>query len=483
MKLLNKYLNKYSIFIFAIITFIICFSRTPFWDETHAFDIACLKLNEIYQISRIEGHTFLWYLILKPFSNIKFYPYSMFFINWIFCILSIYILWKKAPFEPIIKAFITFSTPFLLYFAPVARCYSIGILLLFLICSFFPERHKNPILFTLLIATCANTNLMCAIGCFWIGIIFLFELIEKYKENKIDKHLLLKIFSIFFLCGLILFYQFIFVQTPETLNDNSFTKRFINFVIIPWGDNYFQILFHIVSSLTFYFIPFYLFKNSKKALVFILGTYLTLTFVFVFFYHGSFWNHYFYYIYFIVLFWIFKKILYKNKFIKFLFYSILFLAIFPFSIHEEGKMPFIYSSKSKEIANLIAANNNLKNAKLYTLEWWSEISPASNVYLAQKGINIYDYKNRNKRSFESLKDTFKLQTEIIDFDEFYKNTPKDFYILSMGSIFNQKFKNLYVIPTDKHSYILKTKEKTYRMQNIKIEKNTTGLIIYKVIEI
>ena len=92
-------------------------------------------------------------------------------------------------------------------------------------------------------------------------------------------------------------------------------------------------------------------------------------------------------------------------------------------------------------------------------------------------------KNRNKRGFEGLKDTFKLQTEIIDFDEFYKKAPKDFYILSMGSLFNQKFKNLYVIPTNNHDFILKTKEKTYRLQNIKIEKNTTGLIIYKVIEI
>ena len=130
---LNNYLSKYSILVFAIITLLIIFNRVPFWDETHAYEIARLKLSEIFYLTRIEGHTAFWYLILKPFSNLKLYPYSMLIINWLFCLTSIFILWKKAPFSPIIKTLITFSTPFLLYFATVARCYSIGILFLFLI--------------------------------------------------------------------------------------------------------------------------------------------------------------------------------------------------------------------------------------------------------------------------------------------------------------------------------------------------------------
>ena len=66
---INNYLTKYTIFIFAVITLIIMLNRTPFWDETHAFEIARLKLSEIFYLTRIEGHGALWYLILKPFST------------------------------------------------------------------------------------------------------------------------------------------------------------------------------------------------------------------------------------------------------------------------------------------------------------------------------------------------------------------------------------------------------------------------------
>ena len=51
---INNYLSKNCIFIFAIVTFLIMLNRVPFWDETHAFSIARLKLEEIFYITRIE---------------------------------------------------------------------------------------------------------------------------------------------------------------------------------------------------------------------------------------------------------------------------------------------------------------------------------------------------------------------------------------------------------------------------------------------
>ena len=65
MNMLNKYLQKYALLIFALITLILIFTREPFFDEIHAYDIAYLKLNEIFYLTRIEGHPVLWYLFLK----------------------------------------------------------------------------------------------------------------------------------------------------------------------------------------------------------------------------------------------------------------------------------------------------------------------------------------------------------------------------------------------------------------------------------
>ena len=482
MKLLNNYLNKYSIIIFAISTFLICFSRTPFWDETHAFDIACLNVDKIFELASREGHTFLWYLILKPFSCIDFYPYPMFIINWLFCLFAIFILWKRAPFSPIIKAFITFSCPFLLYFAPVARCYSVGIFFLFLICAYYPFRFKRPFMFTFFIVICANTSLMAAVGCFWIGLIYIFEILQKYFKRTFKKPVVIKIFLIFLFCFMELLIQFILAKSPETVGQNDFLKRLINFVIVPYAKNGFSFLFHLISSLVFYFLPVYLFKNSKKAFVFALGVYLTLSYVFIFKYHGSYWNHYFYYIYFIVLFWIFKKDLYKSKFLKFSYCLILFFMLFPFVVHDGGKIEYIYSSKSKKVSELILADEKLKHSKLYVLEWWSDIFPGASVYLYRDNVIVYDVFNRNRRSYESLKDIFNLKNELIDFDEFYKNAPRNFYILSMGSLFEQRFINLLYIPKKNGDFIFKTKKSSYLLKRVKYEKDI-NFSVYQVVKL
>ncbi len=482
MKLVNNYLNKYSIIIFAISTFLICFLRIPFWDEAHAFDIACLKINQIFYLASSEGHTFLWYLILKPFSWINIYPYPMFFINWFCCVFAIYILWKKAPFSPIIKFFITFSCPFVLYFAPVARCYSIGILFLFLICSYYSLRFKRPYLFTFLIVICANTSLMTAVGCFWLGVIYFFELIQRYLSKNIKKDTLIKIFLIFLLCFLELFIQFILAKSPENIGQKDFIKRLINFVIVPYGKNYFSFLLHFVSCITFYFIPFYLFKKSKKAFIFVLGTYITLSYVFIFRYHGSYWNHYFFYIYFIVLFWIYKKELFYNKFLKILYTSILFFMLFPFAVHDGGKIEYIYSSKSKKISDLILADSKLRLSKLYTLEWWSDISPGASTYLYKEGVRIYDVFGRDKKSYEGLKKVFILKDELIDFDKFYQNNKNDFYILSMGALSKQKFVSMLYISQKNGDLIFKTKNATYLLKRVKYEKDI-NFTVYQVVKL
>ena len=85
----NKYLGLFSPLAFILLTLIIAIFRMPFYDETHALIISQMSLGEIFQLSRIEGHPVLWYLILKPFSSLNLYPYSLAIINWIFASLMI----------------------------------------------------------------------------------------------------------------------------------------------------------------------------------------------------------------------------------------------------------------------------------------------------------------------------------------------------------------------------------------------------------
>ena len=79
-------------------------------DEIHAYNIAKhFNFFEIIQLMRGEGHTFLWYLILKPFTNFEnLYPWIMKLINFIFMFCAVAILWFRAPFNLITKTLIIY---------------------------------------------------------------------------------------------------------------------------------------------------------------------------------------------------------------------------------------------------------------------------------------------------------------------------------------------------------------------------------------
>jgi len=478
---INNYLSKYCFLIFGVITFLMILCHTPFWDETHAFNISRLSLSEIFQITRIEGHTFLWYLILKIFCPLNTYPYSILLINWLFCISALFILWKKAPFTPIQKSLITFSTPFLYYFAPIARCYAIGILFLFLICAYYKKRFKQPFLFASFISLTANTSIMAAIGAFYIGLIYLYDLFLKFKHRTISKKHILGVVGIFCFCTIILLLQFVGVRNPD-IEEKTFTfNEITRFALFPEATSVFPFILHLVVSISFYYFTYLIFKKTKRGFFFISTTYITLTILFLYIYHGSHWNHYFYFIYFIILFWIFGKKILCNKFSKFLFITILTLFIFPKAVLETGKMDLIYSSRAKSTVQEISAIPNAQNAKIYSFEWWGDVAPGALAYLAQKNINIYDHKNRNRLSFESQKNIFNMRREIIDiFSTFDNSENKDIYIVTMGNFGKQIFSNMYIIPQkNNNDIIIKRDNISYYLKLINTKKPLT-VAIYKV---
>ena len=134
-----------SILIYIIWSIFVISSRIPFFDETNAWNIAAnCNFFELFEVAKHEGHLILWYLIIKPFASMDIgFPYSMFVINWIISFASVIVLWLFAPFDKWLKMFVTFSMPIQMYTA-YARCYSIGVFFLFIICAIYSKRFKHP---------------------------------------------------------------------------------------------------------------------------------------------------------------------------------------------------------------------------------------------------------------------------------------------------------------------------------------------------
>ena len=210
-----------SLILFCILTIPKLLHHFPWFDEAHAWTLAQdMTFYNFINTIRIEGHFILWYLVLMPFAKLNLgYPYSMLFINWCFYFLAIFILWKKAPFHNVIKIIITFAWVSLNYFPIVARCYSLGILGLFILCSLFKKQYEKPILYSVIMVFAAHTTLLNAFTVVPFGFIYLYNLI-KYKKQHTKKHTLS---IIILLVGAILWiYPFLHgYRTTSLLENNS----------------------------------------------------------------------------------------------------------------------------------------------------------------------------------------------------------------------------------------------------------------------
>lgn len=438
----RKILNYVISVIYLILCLVISFNRIPFWDEARAWLVAqnCNAV-EFLDMMKLECHFFIWYLIIFPFAKLNIlYPYSIYILNTLFAAGAIFCLWNKSHFKIYEKLLITFSVPFLFLWGTVARCYSIGILFLFLALSFYKERFKKPYFYLLMLSLAANTSVMAFIGVFFLGSIFIFE----SRKEKYFKNLLI----IFSFVLLMIFFQ-IYSPNPDYLKQDpgmTFFRDFIAYIFNPiiyipqYGIQ--SILMSITrTTADICFILFLIFgwKNNKKVLFFTLSSYLSIVILLSVFYSGNFWHYFYFYLYFIVAFWILKA---ENKLpyhLNICFCIILICFMFKGSIFIDSKLTTVNDSTSKYIAYEILNNPAFKNKKLFCFDPWSDIAPSSLPYLKNK-VDIYDINNNSRFSPKSMRSQVEFNETFFDADKFCKFA-EDNAVLLTTTAFTNKEKN------------------------------------------
>ena len=440
---MNKKYEKIIPLIYLILCLIIAFLRVPFWDEARAWLIAqnC-NLFEFLDMMKLECHLFIWYLIIAPFAKLNlFYPYSIYILNAVFSFLAIYVLWKKSPFSTLEKFLITFSVPFLFLWGVVARCYSVGILFLFLALSFYKIRFRKPFLYLTLLCISMNTSVMAFIGGFYLSLIFLFENFRKKDFYKL--------FSIFLVTLLIVLLQVFFFepdylkQAPEMAFLRDFLAYIFNpIIIIPEFkiQSFLMTILRLSVLATLFSFVKYCIKKNKKVLFFIFSTYFSMVILFTFFYSGNFWHYFYFYLYFIVSVWILKS---EGKIIKSLnvcFILILCCFMFKGSLFIDSKLTTINNSTSIYIAKEILNNKPFKGKKLFCLDPWSDIVPSSLPFLKNKVV-IYDIFGDDRFSYRSMRNQLRFNLESFNPDDFYRFVDKDSILLTTTAFLNHELNN------------------------------------------
>lgn len=365
------------ILIWVLITFPSMLNHAPWFDEAHAWTIAkYINLTNWFEIAKVEGHTIIWWLLLKPFAkNDIAYPYSMSIINWIFCFLSVLVLQFKSPFNKLTKFIVIFSTMYINYFSYTARCYSVGLFALFLLMSVYSKRFQKPILFSFILIFALNTSIMAAVGALAITVLYMYDIFR----NKINtKNVLLS-------CGIIVIGYSLLILPLIGADSSAYNPMVvsINHVRASFRNHIYCAAFLIVVM----YLNF--FKKNISGKVFYIVVFYALTIIFTFIYGGAFYHKFFYVIYLLIALWMLDCDKKNVAYPVIIYFSLLILFNPKVPKYKDNLSPIIATSINK-----IASYNSV----IITKRSINTLIP----YL-RKDLLIYDYCSQKKLTWQYVK--------------------------------------------------------------------------------
>lgn len=188
-----------SFIIYAILVFIIIPFHEPWADEAQAWLMA--RDSGISQLLftnlHYEGSPGLWHIILMLPG--RFLPYeSINYISALFVLIGVFYLIYYSPLPVWMKILFPFTYFIFYQYSVIARCYSLLIILLFIIAYKYKKRFKNPYTFVLLVSLLANVNLHGFIISVALMFVYFVDLIQFRKNDFLPNiKTIVSVFAIF----------------------------------------------------------------------------------------------------------------------------------------------------------------------------------------------------------------------------------------------------------------------------------------------
>ncbi len=245
----------------------------PWRDLAHAWvSVRDLGFTDIFTTIPAHSHPFLWFLLLKPLVLLGLPYLSSVILNITFCILGVYIFVSKCPLPWWIKVLFICSFPMIYEFAFPGRIYALGVFLSFCLCALFKDRHRNPVLFSLLIALLFHTHsLFLSIS----GTVALLFFLESIKTKTIFQSKYLTGFSLIAISGLYFIWYILEVnQYTDLLGKSRTPNTFLNFLSLGLLAENSQYSFLAVITLILFMI-----SRLGKSIEIILLTLASLSFL------------------------------------------------------------------------------------------------------------------------------------------------------------------------------------------------------------
>ncbi len=252
-------------------------------DESHHWLLArdSVSFADLVKNTRYEGHPILWNLLLYGITRLTLNPLWMQLFHLFLAVSAVAAFLRNAPFSLAFKTLFVFGYFFFFEYFLISRNYMIGVLFLFIACSYFGKREKNFTLVCVFLALAANTHLMFTVIAFAL---FLTMQFEHWQDKRLLKPTYFVGTIIFIFALFIAALQIIPPSDSAFLHSASssplsgkFIKGFISLfkglITVPdfrtihfWNSNLIVNLSKPVASffgLAAYLLPLVLFRNRK----------------------------------------------------------------------------------------------------------------------------------------------------------------------------------------------------------------------------
>ena len=258
-------------------------------DEAHHWLLArdSHSLAELIVNTRLEGHPLAWSFLLYAVAKFTIDPVGMQLLHIVIATAAVCVFVRKAPFSLLFKVLFIFGYFMIYEYDLISRNYILGLLFLFLACSFFDDRNKKLPLICLCLAVASNIHVMFSIPAFALFLTLMAERIQ--KRNVLEPKLLVgaAIFTVG--TGAVLL-QFLYTESSWLLDPigkmpfldrvgKGYISLFKGLFPIPdfrthyfWNSNLIVNLskpFAGILAFFAYFLPLLLFFKNRKMLFFV----------------------------------------------------------------------------------------------------------------------------------------------------------------------------------------------------------------------
>lgn len=531
---LSRKISRYSkpplvensiIFAFIFFGFIGILHHEMWRDEFQAWLLArdSASLIELFQNMRYEGHPALWHLFLYGLTHITHNPLIMQIFHLLISVVIIFLIVKKSPFSLLHRFLLSFGYLIFYEYTMISRNYNLGILFIFLFCTFYSSQKVKSVLLAIILALMANTNAYGFMISFALSLALIYDIFVKIKANKYQPQKIATTLIILFLGWAISLAQIIrpllvtdtiirplesassqIKSNPSLLQEvkklgNAIANIWKSYVPIPldfkarfWDSNILihnphipsistvslaEILAVLASFLLLCLAIKFLSKQPLILIIYVTGTFSLIAFQYLIF-SGSMrhWGNLF--ILFIACFWLLQKELLQepnssqtqrdeNKF-KSQFLTVIFSIQLLAGFHAYSIDMFYPFSMGKEVANYIKEN---QLEKMTILGQSMRMLVTIPGYLDQK---IYYPETEEFGSFWTKKTKKKNSEELLkDIEKLIRQTNNDVLLITS---YRLKYTSLF------SPYIKITESKTFRKPSIAPNENFYRLYIIQEVK-